>query len=196
MSKGRVTRARVVEDAIKLASVEGLAGVTVGRLAERVGMSKSGLFAHFRSKEEIDVAILEATIARFAEVVIAPALKAPRGEPRLRELIERWISWENDEALLPGGCLITQASAELDDRPGKARDVVVRAQRQWYEVLARAVRIAIEEKHLRTDVDPQLFAFELQGLFLAAHQAQRLFQDPDAFARMRRAVDTLIERSR
>src|SRR3954467_2090991 len=122
MGKGLVTRARILDDAIRLASVEGIGGLTIGRLAERTGMSKAGLFAHFKSKEEVEVAVLEETIARFTETVFTPALAQPRGEPRLRALLERWWVWANDDARQPGGCLIVQASAELDDMPGRARE--------------------------------------------------------------------------
>ena len=139
MAKGPHTRARIIDDAIKLASLEGFAGLTVGRLAERVGMSKSGLFAHFKSKEEIDVAVLAETIARFRESVFLKALQAPRGEPRIRALLERWFDWSNDTAGQPGGCLITQATVELDDRPGRARDLLVESQQQWLDALARAL---------------------------------------------------------
>jgi len=196
LGKGPTTRARIVDDAIRLVSVEGLAGLTVGRLAERTGMSKSGLFAHFASRESIELAVLAAAIDRFRDDVVLPALREPRGEPRIRALVERWHAWSNDHASMPGGCLLLQASVELDDRPGPAQDLVADAMRQWSEALRRAAAIAIEEGHLRDDLDPSLFAFQLQGIMLASHQAERLLRVPGSAARMRRAVDALIEWAR
>jgi AcrR family transcriptional regulator len=196
MAKGPHTRARIIDDAIKLASLEGFAGLTVGRLAERVGMSKSGLFAHFKSKEEIDVAVLAETIARFRESVFLKALQAPRGEPRIRALLERWFDWSNDTAGQPGGCLITQATVELDDRPGRARDLLVESQQQWLDALARAARVAVDEGHFRSDLDTELFAFQLEGVLLVTHQAQRLLRTPDAERRFRRAIEQLLASAR
>lgn len=192
--KGPATRARIVDDAIKLASLEGLSGLTIGRLAERTGMSKSGLFAHFESLEALELAVLEEAITRFSDAVVLPAIQAPRGEPRVRALIDRWLVWSNDANALPGGCLLTQVAVELDDRPGggKARDVVVTAQRQWLEVLDRAARLSVEEGHFRQDLDTALFAFQLHGLLLMTHHAQRLLRLPGAVARLHRAVDALL----
>jgi AcrR family transcriptional regulator len=192
MRKGLVTRARILDDAIRLASVEGIAGLTIGRLAERNGMSKAGLFAHFKSKEEVEVAVLEETIARFSETVFAPALAQPRGEPRLRALLERWWEWANDAERQPGGCLIVQASAELDDQPGRAREVVAKAQRLLLDMFERATQLAVESGHFRSDLDPKLFAVQILGILLATHQLQRLLRDPNAKAFMWRAVDDLF----
>ena len=101
LGKGPTTRARIIDDAIRLVSVEGLAGLTIGRLAERTGMSKSGLFAHFESRESVELAVLESAISRFRDTVVLPALREPRGEPRIRALVERWHAWSNDEASMP-----------------------------------------------------------------------------------------------
>lgn len=196
MGKGETTRARIVDDAIRLVSVEGLGGLTIGRLAERTRMSKSGLFAHFESREAVELAVLEEAIARFRDMVVLPAFREPRGEPRIRALVERWHAWGNDNSALPGGCPLVQAGVELDDRPGRARDVLVEAMRQWSETLKRAAAIAVEEDHFRADLDPSLFAFQLQGIILSAHQSERLLRTPGTPARMRRAVDALIESSR
>jgi AcrR family transcriptional regulator len=196
LGKGPTTRARIIDDAIRLASVEGLAGLTIGRLAERSGMSKSGLFAHFESRESVELAVLGAAIERFRAEVVLPALREPRGEPRVRALIEGWHAWSNDHASMPGGCLLLQAAVELDDRPGPAQTLVSDAIRQWNETLRRAAAIAMDEGHFRDDLDPALFAFQLQGIILAAHQAERLLRVPGSAARMRRAVDALIEWAR
>jgi AcrR family transcriptional regulator len=177
MAKGPTTRARIVDDAIRLASVEGLSGLTIGRLAERTGMSKSGLFAHFDSREAVELSVLQETIARFRDSVVLPALREARGEPRIRALVERWYAWGSDDGAMPGGCLLLQAAVELDDRPGPTRDLVADAMRQWHETLKRAAAIAVEEGHFRDDLDPGLFAFQLQGVILATHQSERRRND-------------------
>jgi len=177
MAKGNVTRNRILETALRSASVGGLEGITLGKVAAEVGMSKSGLFAHFDSKETLQVDVLNAAAEKFAEVVVAPALTAPRGEPRLRALFDRWMVWEQHESL-PGGCVFMHASAELDDRPGPARDVLVDHQRRWMGMLAKAVRMTIEAGHFRADVDSELFAFQLYGIVLSYYHSARLFRDP------------------
>jgi len=196
LSKGATTRARILDDAIRLASVEGLGALTIGRLADRVGMSKSGLFAHFESREAVELGVLEEAIQRFRDVVVLPALREPRGEPRIRAIVENWWEWGNDDSTMPGGCVLLQASIELDDRPGPARDLVADAMRQWHEALKRAATIAIDEGHFRDDLDPALFAFQVFGIMLSAHHAERLLRTPGTTARMRKAVDALIGSSR
>jgi AcrR family transcriptional regulator len=195
MRKGEATRERILNSALELASTEGLSGLSIGRLADRNRMSKSGLFAHFRSKEGLQLDVLELAVARFREAVFTPALRADRGEPRLRALFARWLDWV-DQQSVPGGCLLTAAAVELDDQPGAARDALVDAQRQWAETLARAVRIAIEERHFRADVDPQLFAFQLHSIVLGYHHARRLVRDPHAARRAREAFEALLASAR
>jgi AcrR family transcriptional regulator len=195
MSKGAATRDRIIESALRTASVEGLEGISLGRLASDVGMSKSGLFAHFQSKEALQVDVLEAAARKFAQVVIEPALAAPRGEPRVRSLFERWLAWERHESL-PGGCVFVHAAAELDDRPGPARDALVGWQRQWLQVLARAARIAVDEGHFRAGLDADLFAFQQLGLVLGYFNARRLLDDVGAEERVRLAFDALVAAAR
>jgi AcrR family transcriptional regulator len=195
MRKGEATRERILESALELASTEGLTGLSIGRLADRNRMSKSGLFAHFRSKEGLQLDVLELAVARFRESVFTPALRADRGEPRLRALFMHWLEWV-DQQTLPGGCLLTAAAVELDDQPGAARDTLVDAQRQWAETLARAVRIAIEERHFRADVDPPLFAFQLHSIVLGYHHARRLVRDQHAGRRAREAFEALVASAR
>ncbi|HEV3051234.1 MAG TPA: TetR/AcrR family transcriptional regulator, partial [Longimicrobium sp.] len=137
------------------ASVEGLEGISLGRLAAELGMSKSGLFAHFASKEALQLDVLQAAADRFMEVVVRPAMAEPRGEPRVRSLFEHWLVWERHESL-PGGCIFMHAAAELDDRPGPTRDALVQWQRQWLDALAKAARLAVEAGHFRADLDPDL----------------------------------------
>ena len=195
MRKGEATRERILESALELATTEGLTGLSIGRLAERNGMSKSGLFAHFGSLEGLQLDVLELATARFRETVFTPALRADRGEPRVRALFDHWLEWIDHQSL-PGGCLFTAAAIELDDQPGSTRDALVDMQRQWTETLARAVRIAIEERHFRADTDPQLFAFQFHSIVLGYHHARRLLRDPDAGRRARGAFEGLIESAR
>lgn len=191
MRKGTLTRGRILDEAIGLSSVDGITGLTLGRLAESVGMSKSGLFAHFRSKEDLQVQVLAETAERFNERVVRPALVAPRGEARVRALFDRWMAWGGDESV-PGGCLFTQAAAELDDQPGPPRDHLAKIQRDWSGFLAGSVRLAVAVGDFRADVDPDLFAFQMLGLALACHQGRRLHHDRDAEAKARRAFDALV----
>ena len=190
-----MTRQAILDRALALASEVGLEGITIGRLAEDLELSKSGLFAHFRSKEALQVQILEEAAGRFLEAVIKPALAAPRGEPRLRELFERWMVWPR-VVKQPGGCIFVAAAIELDDRPGPARDTLVQMQRDLVDMIAGAVRIAVAEGHFRSDTDPEQFAFELYGLMLSGHHASRLLRDPRAVERMRRGFERLLAEAR
>jgi len=195
MRKGDDTRQAILERAAGLASQLGLGGITIGALAEELDLSKSGLFAHFRSKEALQAQVLEYTAARFTEIVLRPALAAPRGEPRLRALFNRWRRWP-EECGLPGGCLFVQAAVELDDQPGPARDLLVKQQRDLLEVLATVARSGVNEGHFRRDLDPEQLAFELYGLMLAWHHASRLMRDPRADARLATAFEGLLARAR
>ena len=191
MSKGTDTRARIVETAMRSASVEGIEGITLGKVAADVGMSKSGLFAHFDSKEALQVDVLNAAAEKFTQVVVKPAFKAPRGEPRLRSLFEHWLEWERLDSL-PGGCVFMHAAAELDDRPGPARDALVEWQRRWLDTLARAVQIAVDAGHFREDVDPAQLAFQLFGIVLVYYHSARLLRDPNARAKADAAFSSLV----
>lgn len=193
MGKGETTREGILEHATGLASLVGLEGLTIGRLADALDLSKSGLFAHFRSKEALQVQVLEHAARRFANLVIRPALAAPRGEPRLRALFEHWHAWPRKGGLA-GGCLFVQAAVELDDRPGPARDLLVRQQREWLDLIAAVVRTGVEEGHFSGRVDPAQAAQELYGIMLAWHLATRLLRDGKAEARARAAFESLVAR--
>ena len=192
MRKGAATREAIVDRAIDLARRVGLEGLTIGRLAEDLDLSKSGLFAHFRSKEMLQVQVLEGAAARFVALVIEPAVKAPRGEPRLRMLFDRWMEWERR----PGGCVFVQAAADLDDRDSPARDRLVELQRQWLDVIATTARGAIREGHFKSDVDGVQFAHDLNGIILAYHHAARLLRDAAAETRARTAFEALLRAAR
>ena len=195
MGKGAETRERILEQAIRLASRDGLEGLTIGTLSSELGLSKSGLFAHFGSKDELQLQVLQAAVERFEETVIRPALKAPRGEPRVRALLENWLVWENDRSM-PGGCPLIAASVELDDRPGPLRDFLVTAQRRRYEFMAKAARLAVEAGHFRADLDPEQLAFEINGIVLSYHHSHRMLHDPKAGERARDAFTRLLNDSR
>lgn len=196
MSKGELTRTAILDAATRLATQLGLGGITIGALATELGLSKSGLFAHFQSKEKLQIDLIEYASARFVADVIKPSLARPRGEPRVRALFESWIAWVNDEEKSPGGCLFVAASSELDDQPGPVRDALVRDQKAFVEVLARAARIAIEEQHFRKDLDTEQFAQELYGIIYAYQHFSRLLGEPRAEQRARSAFDALIAAAR
>jgi AcrR family transcriptional regulator len=193
MSKGRQTRDSILARALGVASTLGLDKVTIGSLARDMSMSKSGLFAHFKSKEQLGLAILREAAQRYVEIVVSPALTAPRGEPRIRALFENWCNWINS---LPGGCVFLKAASELNDQPGPMRDYLVQTQRDWIDTLAGAARIATEEGHFRADLDCAQFAYEAEGIFCAHQIYQRLLNDDTAGARLRQAYESLIARAR
>ena len=192
MSKGERTRTAILDHATGLASQVGLTGLTIGVLADDLRLSKSGLFAHFQSKESLQIEVLNHAARRFSDSVVRPALHEPRGAPRMRALLERWLDWERDVAL-PGGCVFVAATAELDDRPGPVRDRLVELQREWITVLATSFRKGIEAGAFRANADPEQFAQDLYGIMLALHFHRRLMRDAGAEARARRAFDTLLE---
>lgn len=195
MSKGEQTRGAILGSALALASEVGLAGATIGALADRTHMSKSGLFAHFQSKENLEVAILEEAIRRFVALVVTPALAEKRGEPRVKALFDRWLAWPKHD-FQPGGCIFAAAAAELDDRPGPARDVLVAAQKDWIDTLALAARIAKDEEHFRADLDTKQFAFEEFTLVYGAMIVHRLELDERPGKRLRTAFDRLLQNAK
>jgi AcrR family transcriptional regulator len=195
MSKGDDTRERILDRAFRAAARDGLEGMSIGTLASELGMSKSGLFAHFGSKEDLQIEVLRAASQRFEDFVWRPALKAPRGEPRLRKLLERWMLWINEPSM-PGGCLFVAAAAELDDRDGRPRDFLVGEQRKLCEGLAKAARLAVAEGHFRSNLDCDQFAFDAYSVVLGYNYQRRLMRDPKAETRARRALERLLELAR
>lgn len=195
MGKGDERRQLILERAAQTASRLGLEGLTIGQLASDLGLSKSGLFAHFQSKEALQVQTLRHAAELFVDRVVRPALKAPRGERRLRALFERWLAWAEAD-VLKGGCLFVAAATELDDLEGPVRDELVRQQRDWLELIANVARTGIAEGDFRPGLDGEQLAFELYGVMLAYHHARRLLRDPRAPQRARDAFDALVESAR
>lgn len=190
LPKGRQTRAAILDSALNLASQMGLEGLSIGALAEVAGMSKSGVFAHFGSREELQIAVIREYHRRFEEEVFFPAMREPRGAPRLRALFERWLRRVSIE--MDSGCIYISGAVEFDDRPGPVRDALVTMVRAWQQALERAIRIAIDEGHLKPDTDAQQLLFETHGLILALHHDARLMRTPDAPQRARAAFERVI----
>lgn len=178
MRKGRQTRTEVLHQALNMSTELGLEGLSIGALAKRVGMSKSGLYAHFESKEQLQCAVLDAAAASFVDRVVSPALKAPRGRPRVEALFERWLVWET--AVLDGGCPFVAAATELDDRPGPVRDVLLGHTRDLTDAIERAARISVQEGHFRADLDVEHFAYTFWSNLLGYHHRARLLQSERA----------------
>jgi AcrR family transcriptional regulator len=192
-TKGEQTRTAILDEALRIASKLGLEGLTIGSLAEATGMSKSGLFAHFGSREELQLAVLDYAAQRYGELVFVPVLKIERGLPRLRALFERWLDW-TIESGLPGGCIMISAAIEYDDRPGPIRDAAIANQHRGNAITQKAVRLAIEEGHLRPETDPEQISFEMLGIVLATHNHRRLLGDKEARKRALTAFEELISR--
>ena len=182
--RGLRTREAILRHAVQLASVEGLEGLTVGRLAEDLKMSKSGLFAHFGSKEDLQLATVETARRIFIDEITIPALKAPKGMSRLWNLIDSWLAHVEGK-LFAGGCFFTAASFEFDDRRGPVRDRVAAIMREWIAALDRAVCEAQKAGHLQLQVSSLLLAHEVQALGLEAHWAYQLLDDNAAYSRAR-----------
>jgi AcrR family transcriptional regulator len=195
VSKGETTRAAILDVALATASKVGLEALSIGELAKEAGLSKSGLFAHFASKEELQLEVVRKAIDRFVELVVSPALKQPRGEPRVRALFENWFDWSRASEL-PGGCLFIAASSEFDDQPGPVRDLLLASQKDWLSALAQAARIAVEEGHFRAGLDTDQFAWQLDAFILGYHHSARLLRSKDAQKRARSAFESLIRASR
>ncbi len=181
------TRAAVTGAAVERASVEGLEGLTIGAVADRVEMRKSSVFSLFGSKRELQLAALEAAVEQFVDEVWTPVADHPAGIERLAALCESWLSYHERE-VLPGGCFLTTATVEFDARPGPIRDAVAARMRRWLGVLEREARTAIEAGDLPADAEPAELAFELNALAAAASYGYHLWRDPEVFERARRSM--------
>ena len=197
--KGQQTRTAILEAALGLASHVGLEGLSIGALAEMTGMSKSGVFAHFGSREELQISVIREYHAKFEEEVFYPSIKDARGLPRLQALFERWVKRVSVE--LDSGCIYISGAVEFDDRPGPVRDALADMVRAWHQALERAIRLAIQAGHLQADTDAGQILFELHGLILALHHDARFLRNPGALERaqagfMRIATPCLTDEGR
>lgn len=194
-SKGALTRQAILERAFALSSQLGLDGLSIGQLASALDMSKSGLFAHFQSKEALKLAVIDYAAERFVERVVHPALRAPRGEQRVRSLATHWLDWQRRE-LSEGGCFFSAAAFELDDRPGPVRERLVAVWRDFFELVENVIRTGVAERHFRDDLDARELAHGLFGVLLATHHYQRLLEDPGADELAERAFERLLASAR
>lgn len=188
-SKGAATRETIIDRAYGIACSAGLEGLSIGPLAQAVGMSKSGVFAHFGSREDLQLAVLDAAGERFIAHVLRPALKQPRGLPRLQAIMDAWFDWDRHTE---GGCVLLSAASEYDDRPGALRDRLIEHDQRWRQEIGRAIRLAVETGELADDTDPDQMAFELYSIALVVHHDAGLFSFELAAERGRRALERLI----
>lgn len=190
MHKGQQTRAAILDAALTLASHMGLEGLSIGALADVTNMSKSGVFAHFGSREELQIAVIREYHNRFEEEVFFPAVREARGLPRLRALFERWVRRVSVE--VDSGCIYISGAVEFDDRPGPVRDALASMVRAWQSALERAIRLSVEEGHLRPDTDSLQMLFEIHGLILALHHDARFLRLPGAVDRARAGFERIV----
>jgi AcrR family transcriptional regulator len=190
LHKGQQTRATILEAALALASQMGLEGLSIGALAEVTQMSKSGVFAHFGSREELQISVIREYHAKFEEEVFYPSIRQPRGLPRLRALFDRWVRRVTVE--LDSGCIYISGAVEFDDRPGPVRDALVTMVQAWHAALGQAIELAMDEGHLRADTDAQQMLFEIHGLILALHHDARFLRNPGTLDRARRGFERVL----
>jgi len=190
LQKGQQTRAAIIEAALGLASQIGLEGLSIGALAEVMQMSKSGVFAHFGSREELQISVVREYHAKFEEEIFVPAIREARGLPRLRAMFERWVKRVSVE--VDSGCIYISGAVEFDDRPGPVRDALVGMVRAWHQALEKAIRLAVEEGHLKADADPMQMLFEIHGLILALHHDARFMRNAGALDRAYRGFERIV----
>lgn len=195
MSKGEQTRQQIITRALSLSSAVGLEGLTLGTLASELKLSKSGLFAHFKSKEALQLEVLQAAVELFVAEVVRPAIRKPRGLPRVQALFDHYLAWVHGSGKART-CIFMGLSQEYDDRPGPMRDALAKSQQDWRDTVARAAALAVSEKHFRKDLDVEQFAFEFVGIGMIFQQSSKLLQDRKAERRAYAAFEALLERSR
>jgi AcrR family transcriptional regulator len=188
------TRDRILDAGLDLLSTSGFAGVTIGGLANQIGMSKSGLFAHFKSKEDIDIALLERMVEVADNHIVVPAMRTETGLPRLTAVIENWFGWAAKAGLV-GGCPAAAGMFELDDVEGPVREKLVELEQRWDKLLKQLIVESIAAGHLRKDLDVDQFIWELTGMYLNHHASGRFMRNRDANMRAKKAFQGLIERS-
>ena len=191
LHKGQHTRAVLLDAGLGLASRFGLEGITIGALADIVSMSKSGVFAHFGSREDLQIAIIDEYYQRFEKEVFHPALQQPRGLPRLRAMFENWIRRVTEEEV-HSGCIFISGAVEYDDREGPVSDALRKAIQTWMAALGRAVEQARTEGHLASGTDAHQMIFEIHGLILSVHYEARFLQNPAAIDRIHRGFERIV----
>jgi AcrR family transcriptional regulator len=191
LRKGIRTRESILRAAVDLASVEGLEGLTIGRLADELKMSKSGLFAHFGSKEELQLATIEMARLIFVEHIVRPAIAGPEGIQRLVNLCEGWLGHVEGK-VFKGGCFFTAASFEFDSRSGPVRDAIAGVMKSWLGVLTRAIEVAKKARHLKASINAEQFAFEIYSLAMGANWALQLLDDKAALKKARANIEQRI----
>jgi AcrR family transcriptional regulator len=194
VENGRETRAQILRMAMDTASVKGLSGLSIGDLAGRLQMSKSGLFRHFGAKEQLQLATADAALDVFEQAVVAPAMAAAPGVDRLRALMQQWVKYLEDD-VFPGGCFFVAASADVDSQPGPVRDRIAGIGHAAIDAIAAEVETAQHLGQLRTDIDPRQLAFEVHAYALEANWARLLLDDDHAGDRARSAIDAALTRS-
>jgi AcrR family transcriptional regulator len=194
MRKGEMTRAAILDVALELASRDGLEGLTIGVLADRMSMSKSGVFAHFGSREDLQMEVIRLYHHRFEQEVFYPSITEPRGLPRLVAMFEHWVKRVSVE--IASGCIYISGAVEYDDRPGPIREQLVTMVQTWQDALLRCVQQAIDCGDLKPGSDPEQLVFEMYGLILALHHDARFLRIPGAVDRARRGFERLIENYR
>ncbi len=191
LQKGQQTKAAIVDAALGLATQIGLEGLSIGALAEVTQMSKSGVFAHFGSREELQISVIREYHARFEEEVFSPAVQEPRGLPRLRAMFANWMKRTSIE--IDSGCIYISGAVEFDDRTGPVRDALVGSVKTWLAAMRRAIVSAQEEGHLRADGDADQMLFEIHGLILALHYEARFLKNPGSIARAQAGFDNILQ---
>ena len=193
MTKGADTKQIILQTGLDMASRLGLESVTIGSLAASIGMSKSGLFAHFQSKENLQVEILKFAEQEFVASVVVPALRTTAGIPRIKALVRNWIGWG---AKLTGGCIFVTAGTEFSDRTGRVRDYLLHQQQMWIDTLRRIAESAVRVGDFRSDADCEQFAFDLYSLILGFHFYHRLLRDSETVQRQQAALEKLLDNYR
>ncbi len=192
LSKAEQTKATIVDAALRLASQIGLEGLSIGAIAEVTQMSKSGVFAHFGSREELQISVVREYFSRFEQDVFTPTLALPRGLPRLRGLFANWMSQVAHE--IQSGCIFISGAVEFDDRSGPVRDALEQSMKTWLAAVRRSVALAVTESHFSPDVDPKQVVFEIHGLILALHFEARFFKSPRSMDRAKAGFENLLKR--
>ena len=190
LQKGLQTRAAILDAALGMALEKGLEGLSIGALADVTQMSKSGVFAHFGSREELQISVIREYHDRFEAEVFAPAVRRAPGLPRLRALFEGWLQRMSVE--VASGCLYISGAVEFDDRPGPVRDALVAMVSTWRQALERAFGLAVDAGHLRADTDARQMLFEIHGLIFALHHDARFLRQPGALDCARRGFDRVV----